>query len=387
MNTKQTIEFNLRKLIVLMFLADNPRDLEEETGSLIPITKIKNILNISYSALSRCLHSLEEDGLIENVNGGYIIGKRSKKWKILEKAELVISCSYNIKLYIDICNKYYNNMNNINLINNKTNNISIYNIPNVSTFNSDESDDYTASDFNEKLYKIVGIVTMLMNTNNLYSKIQNRHNYRLETVKNKKMFKGRVTNPLCNTKSGKKEYISQDKRFYREDVLKAYGYNGYYEIFDIKNQIPRLTYIIQGGGYDDIEDFYKVDGIDRNTVKEFAMSAYFDKSIEAGAWHKCRAWLNKEKINYSKKAHELFRKIFTRIWNYYHSLFTPIGAEIFLWTSLWEQLIIKEAREQLSANLLNVYDAFYYNDGSIKNELNRIARETSIIVRELYQSE
>jgi hypothetical protein len=55
-----------------------------------------------------------------------------------------------------------------------------------------------------------------------------------------------------------------------------------------------------------------------------------------------------------------------------------------LWTSLWEQLIIKEARKRLGVHVVNVYDGFYYNDNSIENALIIIAGETSAEVRRLY---
>jgi len=382
-----------------MFMANDQRDLEE-TGSLIPITKITKIMNISHKTLCKYLKSLETDGYIKNVHCGYIVGKSSKKWLILDKADDLIKNVDLLLKYDNLINQYYLKKgnfskhsydvidNDLSINNNNTllnnNNTTTTLIPNVYPFNSDEK---TAFLYDEKLYKVIGYVTVLMNTNNKYTKIPNRHDYRLEKDGSNLFFKGRVVNSLCSTKSGKKTYLSTDKRWLRSDYLKAYGYSNFYEVFDIKNQIPRLTYILQGGNYDDIDDFYQIDGLDRKTVKEFSMSAYFDKSLKAGAWHKCRLFLNKEKVTDKsaiEKLHKHYIKYFGIVWNHYRTLFNPIGPEIFLWTSLWEQLIIKEAREKLGVNILNVYDSFYYKK-DISKELNQIAKETSKEVVRLYK--
>ena len=73
------------------------------------------------------------------------------------------------------------------------------------------------------------------------------------------------------------------------------------------------------------------------------------------------------------------------VWEYFHTVINPIGTEIFLWTSLWEQLIIKTVREQLGVHLINVYDGFYGNQlaKSKVNDIENIVRQTSLEVRQI----
>jgi hypothetical protein len=271
----------------------------------------------------------------------------------------------------------------------------VYNIPYVNTYQS--VNPWVISDNIGYKYNkdILIYLSNLIYINNNYCKLKYRNTCRyikfITTTKSATgesvTFKGRVYNALCLTKSGKRSYNSQDKRILRSDFLKVYGYGDYFEVFDIKSEIPRLTYILQGGNYDDIDDFYKVPGYDRKIVKKFFMNCYFGKSSKSEIWHTLRRFLqeNNLKLNISAKNKETWKQMFETLWNYYHTIIKPIGPEIFLWTSLWEQLIIKEAREQLGVNLLNVYDAFYYNDASIKDDLNRIAKETSVILRTKYE--
>jgi DNA-binding PadR family transcriptional regulator/uncharacterized protein YutD len=386
MNYKQTQQFNERKVMVLMLLANEPLDLDE-MGTLIPIKQIEKKLGVKKAALYRCLHSLENDGMIICTHHGYQTGINSKRWLITDKADEILRNQAYICKYNEITNTFYKSLNCKRKVN-------------VITFNSDYKENplrNVSEDGNIRVYILINYIQNIINLNNKYNKIQTISNLRIENDK----IKGRAYNALCLTKSGKKQhYMKSDKRLLRTDFLSFVVLSDYKEIFDIKSQIPRLTYILQGGNYDDIADFYTIEGLNikgltkeatRELVKWFFMNTYFDKSEKAGAWHKCRRFLfdkrNKANIQdpeYKEIAKEWIYRDFGAVWNHFRTLIKPIGSEIFLWTSLWEQLIIKEAREQLGVHIVNVYDGFYYNDESIKDELNKIAAETSIEVRRLY---
>jgi len=396
MNYKQTQQFNERKVHVLLTLAFKPVDLDE-TGTLIPIKQIEKRLNISNSSLHRCLHSLENDGLIICTHRGYETGKKSMRWLITDKADSIIYDEGNIRKFYENSKEYYKSLNesrvsvgqnDIKLFKIEGGNIG-YNL--YGKYNKDNKYIIYSNEYNN----IIDIINNLTGINNSYNNngIQSISNLRLGYKKKILNIKGRVYNALCFTKSGKpnKVYLPSNKRPYRNTILSLYGFADYKEIYDITNQIPRLTYILQGGNFDDIDDFYIIDGMDRELVKKYSMSAYFDKTKKLGAHHIYRRWVLDKKIKAWKygeatkeKKKEMIYRNFSIVWDHYRNLLTPIGSEIFLWTALWEQLIIKEARERLGVCLLNVYDGFYYNDNSILNELINIVKETAITVRQYY---
>jgi DNA-binding IscR family transcriptional regulator len=443
MNYKQTQQFNERKVHVLLTLAFKPVDLDE-TGTLIPIRQIEKRLNISNSSLHRCLHSLENDGMIICTHRGYETGIKSMRWLVTDKADSIIYDEGNIRKFNENSKEYYKSLNesrvavgqdDIKLVKIEGGNIG-YNV--YGKCNKDNKYVKYSNEYNN----IINIINNLTETNNKYNNnLQSISNLRLGYDKKKKKkssgkpqnikdftlkslslqenishthsvlnaprrrvikpkehkpilkIKGRVYNALCFTKSGKqnKVYLKSDKRPYRKTILSLYGFPDYKEIYDITNQIPRLTYILQGGNFDDIPDFYIIDGMDRELVKKYSMSAYFDKTKKLGAHHIYRRWVLDKKIKAWKygeatkeKKKEMIYRNFSIVWDHYRNLLTPIGSEIFLWTALWEQLIIKEARERLGVCLLNVYDGFYYNDNSIIDELNNIVKETAITVRQYY---
>jgi Transcriptional regulator len=395
MNYKQTQQFNERKVQVLLTLAFEPLD-KEEMGTLIPIKQIEKRLNISNSSLHRCLHSLENDGLIICTHRGYETGIKSMRWLITDKADSIIYDEGNICKFYENSKEYYKSLNesrvsvgqdDIKQVKIEGGNIGYNLYDKYNKFNK-----YLI--YSNEYNKIIKIINDITEINNKYNKLQSKSNLRLDYEKKILKIKGRVYNALCFTKSGKpdKVYLKSDKRPYRNTILSLYGFDGYKEIYDIKNQIQRLTYILQGGNFDDIPDFYTINGIDRERVKKYSMSVYFDKTKELGAFHIYRNALLKTKINHREydkadkdKIREMMYKDFAIVWDYHRSIFTPIGSEIFLWTALWEQLIIKEARERLGVCLLNVYDGFYYNDNSILNELINIVKETAITVRQYYK--
>jgi DNA-binding MarR family transcriptional regulator len=379
---KQRKKQHEEAIMLLMFISQNPRDTEENIGTLIPLTKIERIMKLKGKRLYRRLKDLEELGLIEFRNNHYEPGKKSRKVFITKKADEII---YNDEMIL----KYFTFINNAkeNFIDDEvdTDNFPYLaaTYPNEKIKNKSMISDNIGYKYNTALSYLHNIIV----SNNNYTKLKYTNTCRIISSKSTTVeFKGRVYNPLCFTKNGNKEYSTQDKRILRSDFLRIFDYADYFEVFDIKSEIPRLTYILQGGNYDDIDDFYNLPRHSRKYVKKHFMNCYFGKSLNSERWHTLRRFLqdNKLPLSISDEHKESWYNMFSSLWNHYHTIIKPIGAEIFLWTSLWEQLIIKEAREQLGVNLLNVYDAFYFNDSSIKDDLNRIAQETSIIVRNIY---
>ena len=378
-NYKQVEQFNERKLVLLLLMSQHPKELED-TGTLIRITKFCKILGVSYRTLMRIIHKLEAEEYITCTFKGYCTDKhKSRRYCINDNSIEIINNYNNIIKYLLYYTKYY-----INCYNQHNTYI---NIPNVDTFNLDTKKSKIAVNPEQaKLLGVINYVNILINENNQYTSpnAMSLSNLRIEGDQ----LKGRVFNSLCFARNGKKTYINQDKRWFRNDLFEYYGYAGYEEVFDIKSQIPRLTYILQGGNYDDIQDFYCIADIKRATVKTLALRAYFERSEKQATWRATLAQMQKYNVHWDDKDKmwSFVRKKMKIVWEYFHTVIKPIGAEIFLWTSLWEQLIIKTVREQLGIHLINVYDGFYGNQSakSKVDDIESIARQTSLEVRQIY---
>jgi len=373
-----------------MALANYNLDLTKQ-GSKVPIIQLKKYMGIQGKSLYRCLHSLESDGLITCTHHGYQTGRESKRWLITDKADGILSNEANIIRYNVMTNEFLKSANekgekdfpfqggNIGYYIN-------YNISNLDLIFPPPD-----LEFNNHIEKNINFLENLVSENNMHTQFKTISNLRIETDrKGNRRIKGRAFNVLCLLKSGKKTYMKSDKRIMRRDFLNATGHGDYVEVFDIKTQIPRLTYILQGGEYGDIEDFYAVEGLTREMAKMMMLPAYFDRTLGLGRWHSLRKFL-RERENKDYKGREeygvmrnLWYGVFEKTWMHLRGLVEPIGPEIFLWTSIWEHLIIKEARERLGMKILNVYDGFFYTDADAGPELERIAAETSKTVREMH---
>ena len=422
MNYKQTEIFNEKKIMFLITMASYNLHGDEE-GVHLPKIQLKKYFGIKGGTYYRILKSLEADNLIKLSYSGYETGKKSQRWQIQKSAVSIIN---NINYLIKYNNILNNKLNKEMIINNKRINEYKYNAPmlppSITTqcyrlhlyaysfaipakfchfsitmlpliepltplnlwYRDNESLHYHLLDIINDIYDLVI-------ENNKYTNLKNVSSLRYETNNEKVKISGRVCNYLCNTKSNKHGKIYKNTNFRpdRKTVLGIYGYENYKEIFDIKSQIPRLTYILQGGNYSDIEDFYHIENknIDRKYVKKWFMNVYFDTSLKAGAWHATRTWHfeNVPNHKFTEKSKKLFSELYEIVYNHFHNLIKPIGTEIFLWSAYWEQLIIKTAREQLGINLLNVYDGFYFENDNFTEKIKNIVIETSETIKTIYK--
>jgi hypothetical protein len=177
-----------------------------------------------------------------------------------------------------------------------------------------------------------------------------------------------VLSALCLTRSGKKTYDPADARVLRRDYLDAIGLPDYEEIFDIKSEIPRVTDLVMGveKARDLNYDYWECDGLEREYVKKLGMRVYFEKSKATYAWHA----VSENNFNNNMKAYRDIRDSYpamlaemfegkNRVWDALRAKFTPIGNEVFWWTSLIEMEIIRDFYDRTGNILLNVYDGFY----------------------------
>ena len=371
-----------------MALANYNLDLDEN-GAFMPIVQLKAYFGIYGKSLYRYIESLKKDGFIECTHYGYKSGKNSRRYRInKDRSNEVFKDKDVIKKYNEAYHQYYKQYKHYRL---NYGSLDIDIIPNSVTFNFSQNSPKNGSVTTRNLQPIIDFVIEVTKENNKFTPIFSDYgSLRISSEKGKPRFRGRIYNQLCLTKSCKegKIYLKNDARITRQELLELFGLGDYTEIFDIKSEIPRLTYILQGGNYNDITDFYNIPNISRDYAKKWFMTAYFDGSFKQGAWHITRKWFfdNVPGCKVRDKHKETFNIAYKIVYDFYHSILKPIGTEIFLWSSLWEQLIIKEMRIKYSINLINVYDGFYFNDASYVTEIENTAIKTSEEVRELYNN-
>jgi len=403
---KERKDFTEKKIMFLIAMAYYNLDCDNE-GVHLPKIQLEKYFGIKGGTFYRILESLKNDNLIELSYSGYEVGKKSQRWKILQVSNSIINNKYNLI-------NYYNKLN-IFIINNINNNIlycpmlpliklqcyhlslNSYSFTIHTVFYSFNTTmlPLTNNNYyldNEALHNhIISIfkdIESLVFENNKYTNLKNVSSLRYETEKKKVKISGRVCNYLCNTKSNKQGKIYKNTNFSpdRKFVLEIFGYTNYKEIFDIKSQIPRLTYILQGSNYSNIDDFYYIENVNREFVKKIFMYTYFDKTLLLGACHSLNNDLKERNLKYcNEQERKNWYRDFEKVYNHFHNLIKPIGNEIFLWSAYWEQLIIKEAREQLGIYLLNVYDGFYYENDNFTERIKNIVIETSETIKTIYK--
>jgi hypothetical protein len=75
---------------------------------------------------------------------------------------------------------------------------------------------------------------------------------------------GRPWSYFCSTLNDKKQHDEDDDRESRKAYLSRIGISDYYEVYDMKSQVPRMNYLFQTGAWKpDSCDFY--DKILKNT--------------------------------------------------------------------------------------------------------------------------
>jgi hypothetical protein len=145
----------------------------------------------------------------------------------------------------------------------------------------------------EKLYNLSNTMLphyhqLLLRLNNAASnsKLKINSNFNLDDFKLKSFLyfdqqglpKGRPWSYFCSTLNENKEHKRIDTGFeFRNDFLRKVGLGDYYEVYDIKSEIPRVNYLFHTGIWkDDDYDFYT------EIIKDTEMLKYTGDEIERG---------------------------------------------------------------------------------------------------------
>jgi hypothetical protein len=363
MNYKQTQEKVENCYKLLAFLSQVNKDLDDE-GFHLCLGQTERLLKVPQKTLNNRIHYLEYMGLLTCTSGCYETGKHTKRYNITEKgAVLIKKPEFLQKYYLGLCSGYYDTRKEYpsKIIEGgyMGNNI-LYNIKSGNDF----KDNIILNDHDLNL-DLIDYYTLKINS------IYKSNNLDLRLVNSCNEIKGRVYNALCFSKSGKKSYYDKnDYRLFRTDLLKAINLGNYTEVYDIKSEIPRVSYWLETGKFFEIKDFYDVDQLGREEAKKLSMRCYFDKSLKAGRHH----WLlakhkelardmniNPKDFTLTEETKSEERTKFEIMWNHIHGLMKPVGPKIFHWTSLIELMVIDRMWEDYKVLIVNVYDGFYSN--------------------------
>jgi hypothetical protein len=210
--------------------------------------------------------------------------------------------------------------------------------------------------------------------------------------------KGRPWSYFCSTLNDNKKHKRIDSSFeYRSEFLKMIGLSDYYEVYDIKSEIPRINWLFHTGEWkDDGYDFYTeiikdaefdkyLDwNLDRgetkytdyeDSMKQLFMRIYFGKRSDKDSYN---GYL-KDKMKRGRKdgedfliaqdeGFELNYDLWTIICNSTRKICgAPIGNLIF-WYAFFIETEVKIELLKRGKKVYNVYDGFYYNQ-DIKDEI------------------
>ena len=231
---------------------------------------------------------------------------------------------------------------------------------------------------------------------------------------------GRPYSPFCSTLNrNKKHKVVDPSMEYRDDFLRKVGLPDYYEVYDIKSQIPRVNYLFHTGEWkDDDYDFYKEiiedyflrnpdpdgDKISRgkagskyynDSMKQLFMRIYFGKGSEKQSFKGYKD----EYMKRNKEEWENIIKVFPKFKkdDFYPVTFdewyeiccstekicgASIGALVFWFTFFIETEIRIELLKR-GKKVYNVYDGFYFNQ-DISAEISEILKEKAKYVYDHY---
>jgi hypothetical protein len=237
---------------------------------------------------------------------------------------------------------------------------------------------------------------------------------------------GRPYSYFCSTLNPKKQHKDTSGEF-RNDFLKRIGIPDYYEVYDIKSEIPRINHLFHTGEWkEDSYDFYSEiikdtgmleftgEAIPRkdtehthynDSMKQLFMRIYFGKGTDYQAWRMgyIRERLIREGIIKVKNRKEtildqgkynLFFNMLDNnedinfdLWkivsNSTRKICGPSIGPLIFWYSFFIETELKIELLKRGKKVYNVYDGFYYNQ-EIKNEIIDIFKVKSIYVYENY---
>ena len=224
---------------------------------------------------------------------------------------------------------------------------------------------------------------------------------------------GRPYSPFCSTLNPNKTHKDNSGE-YRPDFLKKIGIGDYYEVYDIKSQIPRVNYLFHTGEwkgddydfYDEIiKDFHlrnpdpDGDKLSRGKagseyyndgMKQLFMRIYFGKGTEKQSFKGYKdeymkrnknMWENVVKIMKMKKE-DFVPLTFDEWYELCCSTENICGASIgnlVFWYSFFLETEVKIELLKRGKKVYNVYDGFYFN-ANIGQEISDILREKSQFV-------
>jgi hypothetical protein len=210
---------------------------------------------------------------------------------------------------------------------------------------------------------------------------------------------GRPYSYFCSTLNrNKKHKVVDPSMEYRDDFLKRIGLPDYYEVYDIKSEIPRINWLFHTGEWkDDTYDFYTEiindfaiscpdpdgDKISRgkagneyynDSMKQLFMRVYFGKGTEKQSYSGYKEEkLKREQNSYWPGAREedLLPYDFNEWYEICRStekICGPSIGNLIFWYAFFIETEVKIELLKRGKKVYNVYDGFYY-DKDIKDEI------------------
>jgi hypothetical protein len=234
---------------------------------------------------------------------------------------------------------------------------------------------------------------------------------------------GRPVSYFCFTLNPKKQH-KNSSRMDRNEFLKMIGLPDYYEVFDIKSEVPRVNYLFHTGEWKpDSYDFYteilkeaKTDQryeekITRDVIKSLFMRFYFGKTLDKraylGGYVKTEAKKRPEKLkidlidDYGNKTTGYYdlraqyekdakRGDIDIDYDLYYDLgiatenvVKPSIKALIFWYTFFLETEVKIELLNQGKIVYNVFDGFYYN-ADIKNDILTILEEKAEFIYNRY---
>ncbi|GHU04703.1 hypothetical protein FACS1894147_10160 [Spirochaetia bacterium] len=237
---------------------------------------------------------------------------------------------------------------------------------------------------------------------------------------------GRPYSTFCSTLNPEKSHKKITGEF-RDDFLKNIGLPDYYEVYDIKSEIPRVNYLFHTGEWkDDSYDFYSEiikdtkmleetgEAIARgspndhshynDSMKQLFMRIYFGKGSDIQAWNgylkeklpreKLATYKNNKEIIIDKKNYDWYFKMLDngegldfKLWQTIYAstrkICGPSIHNLIFWYSFFIETEVKIELLKRGKKVYNVYDGFYYNQ-DIKDEIKDILKIKAMYVYNKY---
>ncbi|GHV74437.1 hypothetical protein AGMMS49940_17490 [Spirochaetia bacterium] len=236
---------------------------------------------------------------------------------------------------------------------------------------------------------------------------------------------GRPYSYFCLTLNPKKSHKKITAEL-RDVFLTRIGIPDYYEVYDIKSQIPRINYLFHTGEWkDDSYDFYAEiikdtkmleetgDAIARgeneyshynDSMKQIFMRIYFGKGSVLQAWNgylkekltreKLAEFKNNKEVILDKKNYDWFFAMLDngegldfKLWEIISAstrkICGPSIGNLVFWYAFFIETEVKIELLKRGKKVYNVYDGFYYNE-DIKDEIIDILKVKSKYVYTKY---